>query len=225
MFYRRKLPLLLKPIAYRRIEGAKTIGISGDMCDSATMTSPADQRNVEIKAQIPGGAEGFSARLDIARRLTGSSKAEEINQRDVFFESPLGGRLKLRYLRAPARSQLVFYDRPDVAGPKLSKFNKIEIDEPEVLEKILSQSNGALGVLAKKRHLFLHGQTRIHLDEVKDLGYFMEFEVCLKPEQTLDEGQVIAEELVREFGIEEKDLMTGSYFDELLKRSKKMVTP
>ncbi|XP_020803742.1 uncharacterized protein LOC110180418 [Drosophila serrata] len=191
------------------------------MCES-TKTTPEDQRNVEIKAHIPGGAEGFSLRVDIARRLTGSLNAEEINQRDVFFESPLGGRLKLRYLQAPARSQLVYYDRPDVAGPKLSKFNKIEVDEPDVLEKILSQSNGALGVLAKKRHLFLYGQTRIHLDEVKDLGYFMEFEVCLKPEQTLDEGQVIAEELRREFGIEEKDLMTGSYFDELVKRKKEI---
>lgn len=186
------------------------------MCDSASAT-PADQRNVEVKARIPGGQEGFAGRLDIARKLTGVPEAELIVQRDVFFQSPLGGRLKLRYLQPPARSQLVYYDRPDVAGPKLSKFNKIEVDEPEVLEKILRQSNGTLGVLAKTRHLFLHGQTRIHLDEVKDLGHFMEFEVCLKPDQSLEQGQVIAEELSKEFGIKEEDLMTGSYFDALAK--------
>lgn len=220
MFFRRQLlrsGLHLWPIDYRRFEGAKTIVTSGDMCESGT---PADQRNVEVKARIPGGAEGFSRRLDIARRLTDGQDAELIEQRDVFFESPLGGRLKLRYLQAPARSQLVYYDRPDVAGPKLSKFNKITVDEPAVLEKILRQSNGALGVLAKKRHLFLYGQTRIHLDEVQDLGHFMEFEVCLKPTQTLEEGQAIAEKLSREFGIEEADLMTGSYFDALRKGDK-----
>ncbi|XP_068159423.1 uncharacterized protein [Drosophila tropicalis] len=178
---------------------------------------PADQRNVEIKARIPGGSEDFERRLDIARKLTGDKQGTLIVQRDVFFNSPQGGRLKLRYLQAPARSQLVFYDRPDVAGPKLSKFNKIEVDEPAVLEKILAQSNGTLGVLAKERLLFIHEQTRIHLDNVKDLGYYMEFEVCLKPEQTLEEGQVIADELTKTFEIEQKDLMTGSYFDALRK--------
>ncbi|XP_017048295.1 uncharacterized protein LOC108092939 [Drosophila ficusphila] len=180
-------------------------------------TSPADQRNVEVKARISGGAEGFEARLILARNLSGCQNAELIEQRDVFFKSPLGGRLKLRYLKAPSRSQLVFYDRPDVAGPKLSTFNLIEVDEPEVLEKILTQSNGVLGVLAKRRHLFIHGQTRIHLDEVQDLGHFLELEVCLRPEQTLEQGQSIAEELSTNLGIRKEDLMTGSYFDALRK--------
>lgn len=182
----------------------------------ADTDAPPDQRNVEIKARIPGGTDEFKRRLEVAKNLTGAD-GEIIVQRDVFFKSPQGGRLKLRYLQAPARSQLVFYDRPDVAGPKLSKFNKIEVDEPAVLEKILSQSNGTLGVLAKKRLLYLHGQTRIHMDDVNDLGHFMEFEVCLEPEQTLEQGQAIAEKLCETFGIVPADLMTGSYFDALIK--------
>ncbi|EDV92224.1 uncharacterized protein LOC6565894 [Drosophila grimshawi] len=185
------------------------------MCDAAAAVVP-DKRNVEIKARIPGGVDEFNRRVDIAKKLTGSA-GEVIVQRDVFFNSPQGGRLKLRYLEAPARSQLVHYDRPDVAGPKLSKYNKIEVDEPTVLEKILRLSNGSLGILAKQRLLFLHKQTRIHMDEVKDLGHFMEFEVCLRPEQTLEEGQTIADELCCTFGIAPADLMTGSYFDLLTK--------
>jgi len=214
LLYRKQLltRLHLGPIGYcRYFASNKRLKT---MCEAA---SPADQRNVEVKARIPGGSEGFKERLILAKALGGGQDAELIEQRDVFFESPLGGRLKLRYLQAPSRSQLVFYDRPDVAGPKLSKFNKTEVDEPEVLEKILRQSNGVLGVLAKRRHLFLHGQTRIHLDEVKDLGHFMELEVCLRPEQTLEEGQAIAEKLSKELGIQEQDLMTGSYFDALRK--------
>ncbi|XP_017013055.3 uncharacterized protein [Drosophila takahashii] len=203
----------LLPIGYRRyFVNNKRFS---NMCE--VVASPADQRNVEVKARIPGGVEGFGERLILARTLGGGQEAELIEQRDVFFESPRGGRLKLRYLKAPARSQLVYYDRPDVAGPKLSKFNKTEVDEPEVLEKILRQSNGVLGVLAKRRHLFLVGQTRIHLDEVQDLGHFMELEVCLRPEQSLQEGQSIAEKLSQELGIQEQDLMTGSYFDALRK--------
>lgn len=175
-----------------------------------------EQRNVEIKARIPGGAEEFKRRLEVAKNLTGVN-GELIIQRDVFFKSPQGGRLKLRYLQAPARSQLVYYDRPDVAGPKLSKYNKIEVDEPAVLEKILGQSNGTLGTLAKRRLLYLHNQTRIHMDDVTDLGHFMEFEVCLAPEETLEQGQAIAEKLCETFRIAPADLMTGSYFDALTK--------
>jgi len=91
------------------------------------------------------------------------------------------------------------------------------VDEPAVLEKILHQSNGTLGVLVKRRLLFLYEQTRIHMDDVQDLGHFMEFEVCLRPEQSLEEGQIIAEELCKTFRIEPADLMTGSYFDALTK--------
>ncbi|KAH8274375.1 hypothetical protein KR044_010715 [Drosophila immigrans] len=184
-----------------------------------TAAPPPDQRNVEIKARIPGGLQEFERRLAVARQLSGSD-GELIVQRDVFFNSPQGGRLKLRYLQPPARSQLVFYDRPDVAGPKLSTFNKIEVDEPAVLEKILKQSNGTLGVLAKRRLLFLHAQTRIHMDDVQDLGHYMEFEVCLEPEQTLEQGQAIAEDLCKTFDIADADLMTGSYFDALTKDAK-----
>lgn len=180
--------------------------------ESRPAASPADERNIEIKARV-GSDDEFDKRIEIAKTLTKSS-GEVIVQRDVFFNSQ-SGRLKLRYLQPPARSQLVYYDRPDVAGPKLSKFNKIEVDEPEVLEKILTQSNGAKGIVAKTRYLFMYERTRIHLDKVENLGNFMEFEVCLLPEQSVEEGQAVADKLIKEFGIQEGDLMTGAYFDEL----------
>ena len=174
---------------------------------------PADERNIEIKARI-GSDEEFEKRVEIAKKLTNNSAGELIVQRDVFFNTK-NGRFKLRYLQPPARSQLVYYERPDVAGPKLSKFNKTELDEPEVMEKILSQTNGILGVLAKRRYLFMYERTRIHLDKVENLGNFMEFEVCLRPEETIEEGQAVADKLMQEFGIKNEDLMTGAYFDEL----------
>ncbi|XP_073847092.1 uncharacterized protein [Musca autumnalis] len=180
----------------------------------ANAAGPADERNIEIKARV-GSDEEFARRVEIAKNLTKSeSEGETIVQRDVFFNSQ-SGRLKLRYLQPPAKSQLVYYDRPDVAGPKLSKFNKIEVDDPEILEKILTLSNGAKGIVAKTRYLFMYERTRIHLDKVQDLGNFMEFEVCLLPEQTIEQGQAVADKLMKEFGIQEADLMTGAYFDEL----------
>lgn len=102
-------------------------------------------------------------------------------------------------------------------GPKLSQFDVIELAEPEVLNKMLTTSLGVKGELKKLRHLFWHKQTRIHLDEVVGLGNFLEFEVCLKPEETIEHGTGIANELKKLFEINDDDLMAGAYLDELIK--------
>lgn len=113
---------------------------------------------------------------------------------------------------------LVQYARPDISGPKLSKFDVITVTEPEKLDRMLSASLGVIGEVKKQRHLFLYEQTRIHLDKVNDLGSFLEFEVCLHPEQTTADGTEIANKLMDVFGIKETDLMTGAYMDELLQK-------
>lgn len=178
--------------------------------DAAVLPS----RNIEIKAKIPSDEE-FQRRVEIAKGLT-NTDGELLVQRDVFFKSA-NGRFKLRFLENLGKAQLVYYDRPDISGPKLSEFHVIPVEEPEVLEKMLTASNGARGVLKKHRYLFLLGNTRIHMDKVDSLGNFMEFEVCLKPEETIEEGQDIANDLMEKFGIKSEDLMTGAYFDEFEK--------
>ncbi|XP_058444395.1 uncharacterized protein LOC131426018 [Malaya genurostris] len=170
-------------------------------------------RNIEIKATIQD-EESFRRMVKIAEQLTGSS-GEVIKQHDVFFNAQKG-RLKLRYLETK-KSELIQYFRPDVGGPKLSTFHKIDLDEPKLMETILAESVGVKGEVRKQRHLFLHKQTRIHLDDVEGLGYFLEFEVCLNPEQTVDDGTEMANEMMKLFEIDEKDLIEGAYMDKLLK--------
>lgn len=89
------------------------------------------------------------------------------------------------------------------------------MEEPELLEQMLRDSVGVKGIVEKTRHLFMVGQTRVHLDNVKSLGHFFELEVCLRPEQTVEEGNEIAKKLQQEFGITEGQLMSGAYMDEL----------
>lgn len=115
------------------------------------------------------------------------------------------------------KSELIQYFRPDQGGPKLSTYHKIDLDEPELMEKILAESIGIRGEVRKTRHLFMHDQTRIHLDDVEGLGYFLEFEVVLRSEQSLEDGTAIANELMKVFEIEEKDLIEGAYMDKLEK--------
>lgn len=171
-------------------------------------------RNIEIKARFQD-EEQFNAAVEIAKKLWGDASGEILIQRDVFFHSTTG-RLKLRYEEGrPAR--LIQYSRPDSAVAKLSEFKLMTLPEPQLLESMLRDSIGIKGTVEKTRHLFMVGQTRLHLDKVKNLGHFFELEVCLRPDQTIEQGNEIAKKLQQDFGISCQQLMTGAYMDELSK--------
>lgn len=91
------------------------------------------------------------------------------------------------------------------------------VDDPKLLHQMLETSIGIKGEVTKTRHLFLYNQTRIHLDDVEKLGYFFEIEVCLQPEESIEFGTVIANELINIFGIGKNDMIEGAYLDELIK--------
>ncbi|CAB3362835.1 Hypothetical predicted protein [Cloeon dipterum] len=172
------------------------------------------ERNVEIKARV----HDLEDLLTRAKSVSG--KAEEIlNQVDVFFPSK-NGRLKLRdeEIGGNKEAWLIYYDRPDTKGPKLSTYKKSSVGSSGgELRAVLAASLGERLVVQKKRHLFLVDQTRIHVDEVKGLGNFMELEVGLREDQTVEEGNEIAQGLMAKLNISESDLLDVAYADLLEK--------
>ncbi len=162
--------------------------------------------NIEIKACV----HDFSALRQRADQLS-DSPCQVISQEDTFFNCP-HGRIKLREL-GPQHGQLVYYLRQDSAGPKHSDYKIFETDNPAELKIIMAQAYGVRGVISKVRYLYMVGQTRIHLDDVLGLGKFIELEVVLRSDQTDEQGQAIAEDLMRKLGIREADLIEGAYMD------------
>jgi predicted adenylyl cyclase CyaB len=166
--------------------------------------------NIEIKAHV----RDLASLQRLAAALS-DTPVQVIPQEDTFFHTPKG-RLKLRLLQ-PDLAQLVYYERPDQEGPKRSSFHIYETHDPAGLKTALSLALGVRGVVRKKRYLYLAGQTRIHLDDVEDLGQFMELEVVLREGQSDAEGQSIAEDLMAKLGIRKEDLQEGAYMDLLEK--------
>ncbi|XP_017768028.1 PREDICTED: uncharacterized protein LOC108556418 [Nicrophorus vespilloides] len=169
-------------------------------------------RNVEIKAKI----RDMVKILAKAKELSGS-EGVSIPQHDTFYKAPLG-RLKLRRFET-GNAELIYYDRPDAEGPSLSQFELHDVQAPNVnsLNNVLSKALGTIGDVKKIRQLFIVGQTRIHVDKVENLGDFMELEVVLKQEQTLEDGQKIADDLMSKLEIEKEDLLSCAYTDLLNK--------
>jgi predicted adenylyl cyclase CyaB len=162
--------------------------------------------NIEIKARV-GDFDALKARAE----SLSDGPVRVIPQEDIFFKTEKG-RLKLRVL-APDIGYLIYYERPDQDGPKRSDYHLAETRDPDNLKIALSLALGIRGVVRKTRYLYMAGQTRIHLDEVKGLGYFMELEVVLHEGQSDAEGQAIAEDLMRRLGVREDALIEGAYMD------------
>lgn len=72
---------------------------------------------------------------------------------------------------------MIYYERPDIEGPKLSVYSKCNIPHGNDLLNVLTLSLGIKGVVKKTRHLYIHEHTRIHIDDVEELGKFIEIEV------------------------------------------------
>ena len=163
-------------------------------------------RNIEIKARIsdPDSIEGrlqnLSARFE-----------SQFNQEDTFFRVPWG-RLKLR-IQDHQEAELIYYLRPDLAGPKTSRYWRWTLKNGAVWSTWLSRILGLRGKVCKQRSLWMLGQTRIHLDQVSGLGYFIEFEVVLDPQQSLESGQTIADRLLRDLQVNPQDLCSQAYVD------------
>lgn len=163
-------------------------------------------RNVEIKARI----DSVDKLLPRAQAIADGGPTE-IVQDDTFFSCP-NGRLKLRAFSETA-GELIFYQRPDQAGPKESSYLISPTASPDTLREVLSLAYGASGRVRKHRTLFMAGRTRIHLDRVEGLGDFLELEVVLSEGETTESGVRVAHELLARLGISPQQLIEGAYVD------------
>ncbi len=163
-------------------------------------------RNVEIKARIAS----VEALVPRAAALA-TEGPERIEQDDTFFPCP-NGRLKLRAFHAQS-GQLIFYARPDLAGPKESFYILSPTASPDTLRDALTAAQGTSGRVRKVRTLFLVGRTRVHLDRVEGLGDFLELEVVLRDDEPVEAGVAEAHALMAQLGVAPDALIEGAYVD------------
>lgn len=163
--------------------------------------------NIEIKAALRDPHRV----AELARGLA-DTRPQVLRQDDTFFRVPRG-RLKLREFEDASPAELIFYHRADAAGPKASDYSIYRTGDPSALRAMLGAALGEIGRVRKTRTLLLAGRTRIHLDEVQNLGHFLELEVVLADGDDPGEGEQEAERLMTALEIRPDDLVEGAYLD------------
>ena len=163
-------------------------------------------RNIEIKARI----ESVEALAPKAAALATEGPIE-IAQDDTFFRCE-SGRLKLRTFSA-TEGELIFYRRVNEQGPKESFYVRTPTASPESLRECLSLAHGQAGRVVKHRTLYLVGRTRMHLDRVEGLGHFLELEVVLEADESIEAGVREAQLLMAQLGVGPSQLVETAYVD------------
>jgi len=140
-------------------------------------------------------------------------------QIDTYFNVPRG-RLKLR--QSNIENSLIFYSRANQTGPKEAQ---VCIYRPEAMSSLKELLTGALHVLVtvrKKREIYFIENVKFHIDQVENLGAFVEIEAIGTTHHISKEklrGQ--CEQYMRLLAIAEEDLIDCSYSDLLMQKGHK----
>lgn len=170
-------------------------------------------RNVEIKIRLRDRGSLAAVRAAVAELADDSPK--RLHQRDTYFEVS-SGRLKLREITEPdgrTSTELIAYHRPDGTQPRLSTYHRLVPVADGDLARTLRAMLDVRDVVTKRREVSMSGQTRIHIDEVDGLGFFVEFEVVLRLDQSEDDGRRVAESLMKRLGVGGEQCERQGYVD------------
>ena len=170
--------------------------------------------NIEIKARCDNPEHIRQVLEDCSAEFKGVD-----HQVDTYFEVPKG-RLKLR--QGNIENSLIFYNRPNDAGPKRADVSLFRTDTPggAQLHETLTGALDTLVVVDKQREIYFIDNVKFHIDNIEGLGSFVEIE-ALDKDGTLGLEKLRAQcnYYIKLFDIQQNDLIDVSYSDLLLERN------
>jgi adenylate cyclase class IV len=168
-------------------------------------------KNIELKISL----ENFKEinKLLLANQ---AKKTANLKQVDTYYNCK-NGRLKLREINNE-EFQLIYYSRPDTLKSKVSTFTvlKINADQFSVLKGLLAGAYGEKVAVKKERVLWIYKNTRIHLDKVYKLGYFLELETVVNG-IFMEEAHLEHQEVIKKLELDKYKKIDKSYSDMILK--------
>ncbi len=166
--------------------------------------------SIEIKAKCRNPDFIRQKLVEEGARFAGTD-----NQTDTYFNIT-NGRLKLR--EGSIENNLIYYQRPDDTSPKQSDILLYNTTSDSGLKEILSESLGVKVTVIKKRDIFFIDNVKFHLDFLEGTGHFVEIEALgMTGKDSIQELHTQCRDFMQKLGIDETDLVSGSYSDMMSK--------
>jgi len=170
--------------------------------------------NLEIKTKISSIEDAISKAKSI-----GATSKGKLHQIDIYFHSDFG-RLKLRVINS-IEAELIFYERNETKNYRRSQFFRYPAADSNQLKVILEKAYRVKVIVEKQRILWLYKNIRIHIDNVKNLGLFLEFEIPIAT--SIQNAQEAMNSLTDHFHIKSTDYILCSYSD-LIKNQSEFIS-
>lgn len=157
-------------------------------------------KNLELKIKVD--------EHNFVEQILKESNAEFIdtlNQKDIYYKYD-NGLLKLRNVNG--NGELIKYNRDELSSERWSDYEILNVD-PEKAELFFRDVLKEEAVVKKVRKLWLYKNTRVHLDEVEQLGNFVELETVVK--ESLEEARKIFDETVELLKLDLSKQLKTSY--------------
>ena len=164
-------------------------------------------QNIELKLKV----ENFN----IVLRLINENNIpfiKVIPQRDVYYKCN-SGLLKLRIF--DHKGELIYYVRNENTSNRISNYEILNV-KPEEAENFFGKLFETETEVVKTRNLYIHKNTRIHLDEVKELGNFIELETVVN--EGVETGKKEFDEVVKLLELDISNQIKSSYRNLLLNK-------
>ena len=138
-------------------------------------------------------------------------------QIDTYF---LIGSKRLKLREEKDTKYLVYYVRNNKEKSKLSKYHIIAVPKKLVsfVKNILSFIFGVKVIVNKKRDLFMYKNTRIHFDDVKNLGTYVELETVFNNNQKENELVLEHNFVITSLGLDTLEKIPNSYSDLMINK-------
>ncbi len=165
-------------------------------------------KNLELKIKV----DSFSDFENIAKMI-GAERTAVLNQKDVYYNFSIG-LLKLRNVNG--KYELIKYLRNESGAERWSNYELLYLSGENV-EKYLGELFEQEAVVNKIRTLYMYKDTRIHFDEVENLGRFIELEAVVTDSEKEAENQFNF--LVEKLNLNLDRQINCSYRDLILKNA------
>ena len=175
-------------------------------------------KNYEIKFPVENYNQIKKKALSLRGKFQSQNQYAEA-QKDYYYKVKTA-RLKLRIINNNFGS-LIYYDRAEEDSKRISEYLLVRTKDHNEMKEILDNLFEELIVVSKKREVFIYDNVRIHLDKVKNLGVFLEFEIIFS---SLEKAKKQMKYMIDHFGLDENQFIKTSYSDMLLKDPKKITT-
>ena len=166
--------------------------------------------NFEFKARLRNESQVRAALKRLRARYVGTDR-----QVDTYFNVE-AGRLKIR--EGKIENALIFYHRTNSAKARRSSVELMLLPRRNPLRLILGEAIKPKVVVDKRREIYFVGNVKIHLDNVRRLGKFVEVEAITRT-GSMRRARTQALKFQKLFGVAAGDIVPLSYSDMILRQS------